>query len=148
MSAALSPSSEALILSLVFTAPILVAFNAPPSTALVNQLLAAAGWSAVCILKGAAPMCALRLRSTAALLIALAVLVATVLLSWAQNLPVGLALQTLGSLGVAACLIVLASQSAPSAASLARARVNRWRVGSGCDQCPARWHTDFCARLG
>lgn len=123
MSAASPPPSEALILPLVFAAPMLVAFNTPPSTALVNQLLAAVGWSAVCTLKGATPMHALRLRPAAALLCALAVLVAAVLLSWSQHLPAGLALQTLGSLGMAACLFVLASQSAPTAGSSLDARV-------------------------
>lgn len=110
-----SPPTEALILPLVLAAPMLVAFNTQPSTTLVNQLLTTAGWGAVCMLKGAAPAPALRLRPTAALLSALAVLMAAVLLSWSQNLPAGLAFQTLGSLGIAACLVALASQPALTA---------------------------------
>ena len=86
-----SPSpSEALILPLVLSAPMLVAFNAPPSSALVDQLLAAAGWGAVCMLKGAAPMHTLRARPAAGLLIMLAGLSAAVVVSWRQSLPFGL----------------------------------------------------------
>lgn len=107
-----SPPTEALILPLVFAAPMLVAFNTQPATTLVNQLLTTAGWGAVCMLKGAAPAPALRMRPTAALLSVLAVLMAAVLLSWSQNLPAGLALEALGSLGIAACLVALASQPA------------------------------------
>lgn len=112
-----SPSpSEALILPLVLSAPMLVAFNAPPSSALVDQLLAAAGWGAVCMLKGAAPMHTLRARPAAGLLIMLAGLSAAVVVSWRQSLPFGLAAQALGSLLMAACLVALASQPVVAAA--------------------------------
>lgn len=88
----------------------LVAFNAPPSSALVDQLLAVAGWGAVCMLKGASPMHTLRTRLAAVLLVALAGLSAAVIWSGCQSLPFGLAVQALGSLLMAACLVVLASQ--------------------------------------
>ncbi|GAA0742935.1 hypothetical protein GCM10009107_06950 [Ideonella azotifigens] len=100
----------------MLAAPILVAFNAPPATTLVNQLLAAAGWGTVCMLKGAAPMQTLRARPATVLLIALAGLCAAVVWSWHQSLPFGLAVQALGSLLMAAGLVALASQPGAAAA--------------------------------
>jgi O-antigen ligase len=111
-SATAAPTARSLLLPCVFLAPTLVAFNVPPETTLLNQVLVLLGWGAVLMVQGGEASNLWQFRSAWPLWLALALLCAAVGASWLQHLPSSLALQALGWFAAAASLVVCASQSA------------------------------------
>lgn len=83
--------------------PSLLAYNASPSPTFLNQALSFAIWAGFVLVSGAA----LVRRGQGAVLVVLAVLAATVCVSWGPGaLPASLALSALATLAAAAVLLV------------------------------------------
>lgn len=105
----LSSRHESLILPFAVVVPTWLAFNIPPATALLNQILALLGWGGVLVLSLARDSARLRLQSGASALAALLLLIVALLWSTTQALPQGLSLQMALCLLAAAGLVLLAS---------------------------------------
>ncbi|MEK8046831.1 PglL family O-oligosaccharyltransferase [Ideonella margarita] len=97
---------------LAMALPVLLAFNLSPSSTVLNQLLAVAGWGALLWLVPSNGHALRAARPAAALLGMLALLMAAVVWSWSASLPSSLALSALASLACAAVLVAYAQCAA------------------------------------